>query len=103
MANASSKRKTNTAAPFNVAWIVFFVLLIFSPDTLTDIWEWVQDLALVWELLIWLFTFPYMLALAVWESGWADWQRIALVVAIALLWTGIFNGSAAQSRNRSGK
>lgn len=101
MDDVATKKKTNTAAPFNVAWIIFFVLLIFWPETLTDIWEWVQDLATVWEVLLWILTFPYMLALAIWESGWADWQRIALVVAIALLWTGMFSAGGAREPKRS--
>lgn len=87
------KKQTNTAAPFNIVWIVFFVLMIFSPETLTDVWEWVQERNDALQVVLWLLTLPYMLALAIWESDWASWLRITLVVTIALLWTGAVNGS----------
>ena len=87
----ADKKYNNGAAPLNIVWIVFFVLLIFSPDTLTDVWQWVQDRDTWLEVLLWSFTLPYMLALAVWESDWATWLRILVVISIALFWTGLFN------------
>jgi len=72
--------------------------MIFSPDTLTDIWNWVGDLATVWEVLVWLVTLPYMLALAIWESDWQTWLRIVLVVFIAIFWAGITNPSYSGNR-----
>lgn len=92
----AKQRKTNTAAPFNIAWIVFFALLIFWPDTLTDIWQWVEGLSTLWQVGLWLLTLPYMLALAIWESDWVQWQRILSVVAIAIVWSAIFNGSTVR-------
>lgn len=103
MPGSKSKKPTNTAAPFNIVWLIFFVLLIFWPDTLTDIWEWVEGLATVWQVLLWLLTLPYMLALAIWESDWETWQRILSVVAIALVWTSVMNGGQSRRRkNASG-
>lgn len=96
--NTAAKRSTNTAAPFNIVWLIFFGLLIFSPSTLDDIWNWVQDLATVWEVLIWIVTLPYMLALAIWESDWQTWLRIVLVVLIAMVWTGMMNAPRSSER-----
>lgn len=101
MSESKAKKPTNTAAPFNIAWLIFFVLLIFWPDTLTDIWEWVEGLATVWQVLLWLLTLPYMLALAIWESDWDTWQRILSVVAIALVWTSVMNGGQSRRRKRA--
>lgn len=92
------KRSTSTAAPFNIVWLIFFGLLIFSPGTLDDIWNWVQDLATVWQVLVWLLTLPYMVALAIWESDWQTWLRILLVVLIALFWTGLTNSPKPAKR-----
>ena len=39
------------------------------------------------ELLVWFLTFPWMLALAVWESAWSDAARLLVVLAIATAWT----------------
>ncbi|MGH2959232.1 MAG: hypothetical protein ACRDKE_06470 [Solirubrobacterales bacterium] len=72
--------------------------MIFSPDTLTDIWNWVQDRNDVLQVILWLLTLPYMLALAIWEADWASWLRIVLVVLIALVWAGITNPSYSGNR-----
>ena len=90
--DARPKTRTRTAAPFNIVW------LIFSPGTLDDIWNWVQDLATVWQVLVWLLTLPYMVALAIWESDWQTWLRILLVVLIALFWTGLTNSPKPAKR-----
>lgn len=100
MADSStvSRRSAGTAAPFNLVWLIFFGLLIFSPDTLTDIWQWVQDQSDALQVILWLLTLPYMLALAIWESDWQTWLRIVLVVSIAIVWTGITNPSYSGNR-----
>ena len=69
------------------SWLAFAVLAISSPDTLADIWQWVSDLSLVLELVVWFLTFPWMLALAVWESDWSDTLRVLVVIGIATAWT----------------
>lgn len=73
MSEPKARKPTNTAAPFNVAWLIFFALLIFWPDTLTDIWEW----------------------------DWESWQRILSVVAIALVWTSMMNGGQSRRRKKA--
>lgn len=93
-----SRRSAGTAAPFNLVWLIFFGLMIFSPDTLTDIWVWVQDRSDALQVILWLLTLPYMLALAIWESDWQAWLRIVLVVAIAIVWTGMVNSSYSGNR-----
>jgi hypothetical protein len=69
------------------SWLAFAVLAVTSEDTLTSVWDWVRGLPLVLELVVWFLTFPWMLALAVWESAWSDAARLLVVLAIATAWT----------------
>jgi hypothetical protein len=69
------------------SWMVFAVLAVTSGGTLTDVWDRVRDLPLLLELVVWFLTFPWMLALTVWESSWSDAARVFLVVAVATAWT----------------
>jgi hypothetical protein len=68
-------------------WLAFAVLAVTSEEALDRIWDWVRDLPLVLELVVWLLTFPWLLALAVWESAWSDTARVLVVLAIATAWT----------------
>jgi hypothetical protein len=68
-------------------WIVFFVALY--ADRLDSVWHWARDLPLVVELVLWLLTFPWLLAAAVWENSWPSWLRVLLVVTFAAGWTWI--------------
>jgi hypothetical protein len=68
-------------------WLAFAVLAVASEAALADIWQWVRDLPLVLELVVWLLTFPWLLALSVWESDWSDTARLLIVIAIATAWT----------------
>ena len=67
-------------------WVVFYVLMAASDPTLGDLRDRVRDLPLVLEGLVWLVFFPYVLALAIWRSGWSDTVRFALVTCCALGW-----------------
>jgi len=69
------------------AWVAFFVLVAASPSTLLDIWDWVGGLSWPLEVLLWIVFLPWMLALAVWRSGWPDWLRWLLIVILAAGWT----------------
>ena len=62
--------------------IAFFVALF--ADRLEDVWQWARDLPLLVELVLWLLTFPWLLGTAVWESSWASWLRVLLVVTFAV-------------------
>jgi hypothetical protein len=66
-------------------WIAFFIALL--GDRLGDVWQWVRDLPLVFELGLWLLSFPWLLGTAVWESSWAPWLRVFLVASFAIGWT----------------
>ena len=68
-------------------WIVFYGLMATSEPTLGELHDRVRELPLLFELLAWLVFFPYVLALTIWESGWAEVTRFALVACCALAWS----------------
>ncbi len=61
-------------------WAVFFTLLAVSPGTLEDAYDWLSGLAIVWEILMWIVLLPWALAYVVWESAWAHWLQVLVVV-----------------------
>jgi hypothetical protein len=67
-------------------WVAFGVLAVASSDTLSDLWAWVRGLPLVAEVVLWVLTLPWMLALAVWENPWDEWLRRLLVASVAGGW-----------------
>lgn len=68
-------------------WAAFAYLAAESPGDLERAWEWLRGLPLLLELGMWLLAFPWALATAVWQTGWADWLRVALVACFTVGWT----------------
>ena len=68
------------------SWIGLGIAAILFPEALGDFWEWGQRLPLAGEIALWIATLPWMLALAVLETAWADGARITLIAAVALAW-----------------
>jgi hypothetical protein len=61
-------------------WTLFFTLLVVSPETLEDVYDWLRGLALVWEILMWIALFPWAITYVAWETSWEQWLRVVLVV-----------------------
>ena len=70
-------------------WGAFVTLLAVSPTSLDDAYDWLRDLAIVWELLMWLVTLPWTLAYLVYDSSWEHWLRVLVVVLIVVVHLGI--------------
>jgi hypothetical protein len=70
-------------------WAMFFTLLAVSPETLEGAYDWLTGLAIVWEILMWIVLLPWALAYVVWESSWAHWLQVLVVVVIATAHLGI--------------
>lgn len=68
-------------------WIAFFALLL--ADRLWDVWDWIVDLPLVAEVVVWIVFFPWVLGTFVWTRDWADGLRLMLVVLFAVGWTAV--------------
>jgi hypothetical protein len=67
------------------AWTTLVTLLAVSPETLADFHDWIRELALVWEILMWILVLPWALAYWAWESSWEQWVRVAVVALIAVV------------------
>jgi hypothetical protein len=63
-------------------WGAFVALLGASPSTLDDAYEWLRDLPLVSEGLMWLLTLPWTVAYLVSETTWEHWLRAVVVASI---------------------
>ena len=70
-------------------WSAFFTLMLVSPDTLHDIWDWLTGLPLLAEIAMWILLLPWALALAVWESSLRDGLTLLILAFLAAAWTGI--------------
>jgi hypothetical protein len=62
---------------------VFVTLLVVSPETLDDAYDWLAGLPIVWEVLMWIVALPWALAYVVWESSWEQWLRVVIVAVLA--------------------
>jgi hypothetical protein len=68
-------------------WGSFVTLLAVSPVDLDDAYDWLRQLPVVWEILLWILTLPWTVAYLVYETSWQHWVRvvlIALIVAVHL-------------------
>ena len=68
-------------------WLTFYALLLFSEQTLSDLWQWIRALPLLVEGLVWLLAFPFVLALGIWDSTWETGLRLLLVGCCAVGWS----------------
>ena len=71
-------------------WVLFFSLLAFSDARLAGLYADLRGLPLLVEALVWFLTFPFTLALTLWESTLGASTRLALVVAVAITWSAMF-------------
>jgi hypothetical protein len=71
-------------------WVAFAVALGVSRQSLDDVWTAVRDLPLLIEGVVWLLGFPFLIALAVWETSWPEVVRLVAVTIIALVYTYLF-------------
>ena len=67
-------------------WIVFGMAAVSHPEALTDFWHWGQRLSLAAEFGLWIGTLPWMLAITVFETSWAEWLQITLISGLAVSW-----------------
>ncbi|MBN2045129.1 MAG: hypothetical protein JW757_08935 [Anaerolineales bacterium] len=71
---------------FVVLWLGFVAALAVNTAWLDILWDWVQALPPVPELIVWLLLLPVMVGLWIWESTWAlIWRIIGFAGIIA--WT----------------
>ena len=80
-------------------WGAFVALLAASPSTLDDAYDWLRELPIVWEALMWLVTLPWTVAYVVYETGWEHWLRVAVVALIVAVHLCISSPRAPRARD----
>ena len=71
---------------FAILWVGFAITLVVNREWLDLIWNWVQALPLIVEIIVWVFFLPIMVGLWIWESSWSALVRL-LAFAGMLAWT----------------
>ena len=78
-------------------WGSFVTLLAVSPATLDDAYAWLRGLPVIWEILMWIATLPWTVALLVYDNSWQHWVRVSIVALIVVV-----HLSACAPRARTG-
>jgi hypothetical protein len=86
----------NTTTLFNISvftlfallWLAFITALIFRRDMLNNTWQSIRRLPIVVQLLLWLLFLPVIIGLWIWQTSWAVWLRLVLVLGLA--WWNVF-------------
>ena len=71
---------------FAVLWVGFAIVLVFNPEWLDFLWNWVRALPTLAEIIVWVLFLPVMVALWIWESSWPALVRL-LAFAGIIAWT----------------
>ena len=84
---------------FVVLWVGFAAALLVDREWLDLIWNFVRELPLVVEIIVWILFLPIMVGLWIWESSWSSILRL-LGFAGIVAWTFIaFSGISRLKRN----
>ena len=71
---------------FAMLWVGFATALIVNRAWLDLLWNWVQALPTVAEIIVWVVFLPIMVGLWIWESSWSALVRLLASVGI-VVWT----------------
>ena len=71
---------------FAILWAGFAIGLVANREWLDLLWNWVQALPLVAEIIVWVLFLPIVVGLWIWESSWPDLIRL-LAFAGIVGWT----------------
>ena len=83
---ASRVMSTYATVVFAILWVGFAIALIVNREWLDLLWNWVQALPTVVEIIVWILFLPIMVGLWIWESSWSDPVRL-LAFAGIVAWT----------------
>jgi len=71
---------------FAMLWVGFAIALVVNREWLDLLWNWVQALPSVAEIIVWVLFLPIMVGLWIWESSWSDLVRLVAFAGI-VVWT----------------
>ncbi|HEY8446189.1 MAG TPA: hypothetical protein VIL01_03710 [Thermomicrobiales bacterium] len=69
---------------FLLLWLAFAAALIFDRGALDSIWQWIRDLPLAAEVIVWVVLLPLVAGLWIWESDWSLGLRLSLIIIVAI-------------------
>ena len=68
---------------FALLWVAFGAALVWSQGSLDDAWQWLRDLPLPIQGVVWVLFLPVTIGLWVWETSWPVLVRLVLVLGVA--------------------
>jgi hypothetical protein len=71
---------------FAIMWVGFVIVLVVNPELLDLLWNWVQALPLVVEIIVWVLFLPIMVGLWIWDSSWSTLVNL-LGLSGLVVWT----------------
>ena len=71
---------------FAILWVGFAIALVVNREWLDLLWNWVQALPSVAEIIVWVLFLPIMVGLWIWESSWPALGHL-LAFAGIVVWT----------------
>jgi hypothetical protein len=71
---------------FAMLWVGFAIALVVNREWLDLLWNWVQALPSVVEIIVWVLFLPIMVGLWIWESSWPALVRLSAFAGI-VVWT----------------
>ena len=71
---------------FVILWVGFAVILTVNPGWLDQVWDRVQALPTLVEIIVWVLFLPIMVGLWIWQSSWPVFARL-LGLAGIVGWT----------------
>ena len=71
---------------FAMLWVGFILALVVNREWLGLLWNWVQALPTVLQIIVWVLFLPIMVGLWIWESTWPALVRV-LAFAGIVAWT----------------
>jgi hypothetical protein len=84
-------------AILSLLWLGFLASLLFSPALLDSAWQSFRSWPLILQLLVGLLVLPVAAGLWIWETGWAFWLRLILVLGLA--WVTVYTFFPRKARS----
>jgi hypothetical protein len=87
--------------PVTILWLAFAALWIFDSSVLGHVFNWVQGIPLILEIIVWIVFLPWIFSLWIWQTSLPLWLRIIIILAVALATMGGSAGKKARARSRA--
>jgi hypothetical protein len=70
-------------AIFLVLWVSFAAGLVWSQGTVDQAWQFIRELPLVVQIVVWILFLPVMAGMWIWETTWPTVVRLLLIFGVA--------------------